>query len=115
MNNMNDILSDYGVNLSEVMERFVDDEELYLDCLYSFLDDPNFEELEKSIQNKDYEAAFNYAHTLKGVTSNLGLAPLLQVIVEIVEALRNHIYTNLDKQVDAVCIEHNKLKKLLSR
>lgn len=37
---------------------------------------------------RDYTAAFEAAHTLKGVVGNMGLTPLYQAVCEIVEPLR---------------------------
>ena len=71
--NRNDALSAYGVDLNEVMERFVNDEELYYECLNTFIDDPSFDGLHNALLEKEYEAAFHHAHTLKGVAGNLGL------------------------------------------
>ncbi|MEG0894395.1 MAG: Hpt domain-containing protein, partial [Oscillospiraceae bacterium] len=76
MNNFNKKLIEYGVPFTEVMERFVNDEELYCSCFQSFLEDSSFVALSTAIQLKDYNMAFEYAHTLKGVAGNLGLTPL---------------------------------------
>lgn len=39
MSELTERLAQYGVNIPEVMERFVDDEELYLSCLHIFVKD----------------------------------------------------------------------------
>lgn len=114
MTGLNEELYRYGVNLSEVMERFINDEELYYDCLYSFIDDPSFESLGDTLRAKEYEAAFEHAHALKGVAGNLGLYPLLNVICDIVEPLRNHEYSNLEQQYREVLTEREKLQDILS-
>lgn len=114
MNSLKAKLSQYGVNWTEVMERFVDDEELYFDCLHSFMEDPAFSELENAIRNREYEQAFDHAHTLKGVAGNLGLAPLFVAMGGLVEPLRNHVYDDIDSQYHAVQKETQMLREILN-
>ena len=114
MTNLNDTLRAYGVNINEVMERFVNDERLYYDCLHSFIEDISFAGLERAILSKEFKAAFEHAHTLKGVAANLGLTPLLTAINGIVEPLRRHDYSNLNQQYDAINAEREKLRKILA-
>lgn len=114
MSNRNDALRTYGVDLKEVMERFVNDEELYNDCLNSFIDDSSFDGLYDALLAKEYETAFNHAHTLKGVAGNLGLSPLLTAITDIVEPLRNHDYSNLEQQYDEIRTERERLRLILN-
>ncbi len=115
MKHLNETLSAYGVNWPEVMERFVNDEALYYDCLRSFLEDPSFPALGDALCTRDCKAVFEYAHTLKGVAGNLGLTPLFVEICRIVELSRNH--TNSTKRIEqhyhAVLREKEKLQHLL--
>lgn len=76
MTTMINQLNDYGANTKEAMDRMVNDEAFYKECLITFTTDPGFEKLGQAIQNKDAEAAFESAHALKGVAGNLGLDPL---------------------------------------
>ncbi len=105
-------LSDYGVDLSSTMERFVGNEELYQKCFDMFLSDDNMRLLAEALSRQDYEAAFNAAHTLKGITANMGFAPLLKPVSALVEALRAGDHTNLDAQYAAVAAEYEKVTKL---
>ena len=73
-------LIDYGVSYPEVMDRFVNDEDFYLECLGEFLYDDNFAGLGESLEAADAAGAFEHAHALKGAAANLGLAPLLALV-----------------------------------
>lgn len=103
----------YGADVSGAMERFLDDEDLYEKCLLTFVDDESFAGLKEAIDNKDYEQAFNCAHTLKGVAANLGLTPLYDAIVGIVEPLRAKDYSDLDNQYAAVADAYVVFKNLM--
>lgn len=106
-------LEAYGVDLPQVMERFVDDEALYLECLSIFMSDPAFEGLCTALAAGDDSAAFDQAHALKGVAGNLGLTPLYQAIGNIVEPLRGGPHENLDRQLQDILEEKQRLEKLL--
>ena len=45
-------LEAWGVNMTEVMERFLDDKGLYADCLNTFVQETGFDALSKSLQEK---------------------------------------------------------------
>ena len=105
-------LRSYGADMNATMERFVGDEALYDRCFRMFLQDPSFADLEKALSQKDYTAAFNAAHTLKGVAGNLGLTPLYAKICEIVEALRHQDYSNLTQQHEAILSAKEEVDKL---
>lgn len=94
-------LEELGVNISETLERFVDNEGLYFRCLNKFNDDRNYSEMLSAIKNNDASGAFEAAHALKGVTANLGLSYLFEQIKIITEVFRagnlNYKEDNLNK------------------
>lgn len=113
---MNDFitrLTKYGADVPSALERFLDDAELYESCTATFMQDASFAALGQAIASANYEAAFEAAHTLKGVAANLSLTPLLRAISELVEALRAQNYTKLDEQYQAVLIQQNIILALL--
>ena len=88
-------LHDWGCNTTEALERMLDDEEFYMECLYTVVENPNFEILKKALTEKNAEKAFESAHALKGILGNVGVTPMYELIVEIVEPLRNGHWENL--------------------
>ena len=83
-----DDLIAYGANTEEGMQRCLDNEELYLRLVKSVAEDATFDALEAALRNNDLDAAFEAAHSLKGVLANLALTPLLAPVQEITELLR---------------------------
>ena len=81
-------LCDIGVDLDETLERFVDNEDLYFRCLNKLLQDSNYQNMLDAIENANAEAAFDYAHALKGVSANLGLDKLYREMKTITEVFR---------------------------
>lgn len=81
-------LRNWGCDVNAAMERFLDDVELYRSCLEMATEDSAIMELQSALQEGNVKAAFDAAHTLKGVLANLGLTPMYDRIVQIVEPLR---------------------------
>ncbi|MEG2404528.1 MAG: Hpt domain-containing protein [Oscillospiraceae bacterium] len=105
-------LKEYGADVDGAMGRFLDDVDLYKSCFVGFLNDEAFQKLGNAILSSDYEKAFEYAHTLKGVTGNMGLTPLYSTICTTVDVLRNKDYSSLDKYYATIMSHLNLLKKI---
>lgn len=108
-----DKLKNYGADFEGALKRFVDDAEFYCACLVEIKDDKNFNILENAINTKDYVLAFDAAHTLKGVTGNLGLTPLYISVCALVESLRVKEYGHIDMEYETVSRQYAELKKLI--
>lgn len=89
MSQLTDRLRAAGADMDGAMNRLVNDEELYATCFGYFMDDPSFAALGAALDSKDYAAAFEAAHSLKGVAGNLGLTRLYQLCGGLVEPLRH--------------------------
>ena len=79
----------YGADYQATMSRFLGNEDMYLRFLNMLFQDDNLQKLGQALECGDLTAAFEAAHTLKGVTGNLGLTPLYQAVCDIVEPLRD--------------------------
>ena len=82
-----------GVHTEEGMARCLNNESFYFRLIGMALGDAAFEKLEESVAAGDLEAAFEAAHSLKGVVGNLALTPLYEPISEITELLRSKTQT----------------------
>lgn len=103
-------LREKGCNTSGALERMADDEEFYIECLQEALENPNFSALEKALSAGDTQTAFDCAHALKGVLGNVGLTPMFNVTVQIVEPLRAGSGEFLGDKLEQL----NKLRKTFS-
>ena len=81
-------LENGGADVEATLRRFMGNEGMYLRFLKMFPSDPNYENLGKNLEAGDYGEAFKCAHTLKGVSANLGLEPVQNAVSGLVEALR---------------------------
>ena len=81
-------LVDFGADVKEGLGRCMNNEGFYLTLVNMIRDEKNFGLLQEAIDAHDYDHAFEYAHSLKGVLGNLSLTPLYEPMVEITELLR---------------------------
>lgn len=88
-------LKNWGCDIDGALERFVGDEDMYKSCLYTLLGDKAFLGLGEALRANQVKEAFDYAHTLKGVIANMGLTPMYQIVVRLVEPLRKGEIENL--------------------
>ncbi|MEG1427028.1 MAG: Hpt domain-containing protein [Oscillospiraceae bacterium] len=82
-------LEESGIDLETGLERFGDNEELFIKLLRKFPGDLSYQTLIQALREEDYQEAFKAAHTLKGVAANLSLTSLCGILNPYVEALRN--------------------------
>ena len=78
----------YGANYAATMERFMDNEAMYLHFFDMLFEDENLQKLGCALKAGNTEEAFAAAHTLKGVVGNMGLTPLYRSVCAMVEPLR---------------------------
>ena len=88
MNELCKKLENWGCDITGSMKRFLDDEEFYESCLKTLLEDDSFNLLGKAISERNAPVAFEYVHSLKGSTANMGLLPVFTVVDSLTELLR---------------------------
>ena len=88
MRTFKEIFEEYGADYQKTIARFMGNDKMYMKFLGMLFQDPSMEKLGQALKDKDYGEAFTAAHTLKGVTANMGLTPLFDRVCAIVEPLR---------------------------
>lgn len=79
-----------GGDYEGVMGRLLSEERVKK-YLFKFLNDKSFENLQTALAESNQEEAFRMAHTLKGVSQNLGFTRLFVSSDALTEALRNEL------------------------
>ena len=88
MQRFKELFEAYGADYESTMERFMGSEEIFKEFLDMLFEDENLQRLGSALAEEDLPAAFEAAHTLKGVVGNMGLVPLYEAVCAIVEPLR---------------------------
>lgn len=79
-----------SISADVTMERFMGNEMLYKKFLTKFLEDSNFSGLLTAYGQRDVQEALRCAHTLKGVSANLGLDSIVELLSPMVAVLRSN-------------------------
>ena len=106
-------LQGWGCDVSGAMERMLGDEEFYMACLHLTVTDGEFDKLGQALERNDARAAFDAAHTLKGVLSNMGLTPLYDCVSAIVEPLREGRFDDTAEEYARLLVRRAELSALL--
>ncbi len=109
-----DELELWGCDIEDAMTRFLDDEDFYITCLHTMVQDPAYEKLGAALQEGDIKEAFEQAHTLKGVLANMGLTPIYDVVVKLVEPLRNGNADDLMPVYEELLAANERLKEMIA-
>ena len=82
-------LKQFGADTNDGLSRCMGNEAFYFKLIGKTVDDKNFAALEEAIASKNYDTAFEIAHSMKGVLGNLALTPIYTPVCEMTELLRN--------------------------
>lgn len=103
-------LMDAGIDVDSALGRFMNNEALLEKFLAKFPADPNHDRLTAAIAAGDKEGALTAAHTLKGVSGNLSMTALFELLTRQVAAFRAGdweaavaMMPELDRMYDGLC------------
>lgn len=105
-------LSEFGADVKDGLIRCMNKEDFYIMLVNKALNDNRLSELEQQIYSKNYHSAFETAHTLKGMYSNLSLTPLTVPINEMTELLRNGTDTDYTALLEEAKTQFRRLCEL---
>lgn len=77
-----------GCDMEKALERFFQDEELYIQCYIKLIESEEFELVQNRIAAGEKDAALKSTHSLKGTLANLELLPLRKVVLEIEDSIK---------------------------
>lgn len=81
-------LTQLGIDMESVMERFMNNDKMVTKFMLKFLEDTNIDRFRQAMKDEDTQAAFAAAHTIKGLCKNLSLVSMDKTFSEITELLR---------------------------
>ena len=108
-------LENAGHKISEMVGRFAGNEMICITLVKKFPKDPNFELYVKQVRSGDYEEAEKSVHTLKGVSSNLGLTKITEITQLILNDIRAGQYDNLKELTNQLEISYHEAVKIIEK
>lgn len=113
MDDFERIFEAYGADYQVTLGRFMGNRKMYMKFLGMLFQDENLSKLGNALEQGDMTSAFEAAHTLKGVTGNMGLTPLYDAVCTIVEPLRTgEDREDYTKMYEDVCRQFKRAEKL---
>ncbi len=97
-----------GADFEVVFARMMKKEALVEKFAKKFLNDKSYSELLNAFEVGDADAAFRAAHTLKGVTMNLGFSNMYQPVSALTEIFRGGTLENAEAQLQELKEEYRK-------
>ena len=105
-------LRNFGCNVDEGLQRCVNNESFYIMLVNKLISMTDLSKLGNALESNDLETAFKEAHSLKGTYGNLSITPIYNVLVEMVEPLRNKVEMDYIPNYQKLVELFNKLKAL---
>lgn len=106
-------LISWGCDVPGALPRFIGNRDFYCRMLAMVPDEESFAKLGACLAAGDVRAAFEAAHTLKGVLGNMGLTPMYDEACAIVEPLRAGTLEGTPDHYETLMRQNEKLGKLL--
>ncbi|SFQ42343.1 Hpt domain-containing protein [Lachnospiraceae bacterium XBB1006] len=78
-----------GMDVPATLERFLGNEKMLIKFLKKFQADDNMEKLSLALSKGDVQTAYEAAHVLKGISANLALGNLNEVVAKQSDLLKH--------------------------
>lgn len=105
-------LKDFGANTDEGLARCINNEDFYMKMVRMAVNDGGYASLAAALEKKDLKAAFEAAHSLKGILGNLALTPMFEPASEMTELLRAGKDIDYTPYLEEIMKQHAKLVKI---
>lgn len=96
-----------GFGVENALNRFLENEELYFSFLVEFTKDNLFEQMKEFVKEGNVKQALEAAHTLKGVSANLGIDAINEILNPIVDILRYEKLDNVQEEIDKLTLVYD--------
>lgn len=98
-------LEENGVDVDATLNRFMGRDSIFMKFIMKFADDQSCKQIREGLENRDAQMAFDRAHSLKGVSGNLGIIPVYTLAAQISDLLRGKQSdeVDFDQVMDVQC------------
>lgn len=103
--NLRELKEKIDIDIDGSLARFGNMESFYIKFLKKFIDDKSFENIKEALKEKNIEKLGEEAHTLKGVSGNLGLNNIYGYSVELMRASKEKNLVEIEEFVTKLEVE----------
>lgn len=104
-----ELLVKLEINVTLVLERFSGNKMLLERFIKKFPNDKSFHDMEVAFLAQSKAQAEQNAHTLKGITANLGFDKLSKNCASVLEQLRSQNFETAKKEFDILAEEYHRI------
>ena len=100
-----------GESYDDLLSRLGCDENIIYNAVKEFMLDLHYIRLLRAIENRDTETAFKAAHTMKGISANLGFTKMYSAFSLVTEELRSG---NIEKAAELMTRATDEYQKIIA-
>ena len=100
-----------GESYDDLLSRLGCDEKIIYNAVKEFMLDLHYIRLLRAIENRDTETAFKAAHTMKGISANLGFSKMYSAFSLVTEELRSG---NIEKAAELMTRATDEYQKIIA-
>lgn len=112
---LKEFYKEIGADADVVIKRMGLTEKHLKKYLRKFMDNQEYKKLSKAVAEQDYYNVEWAAHTIKGVTANLGLTILFDDFQKIVDSVRNEKNKDIDRLYQDASVDYEHVMNLLAK
>lgn len=103
--NLREVNEKIDIDIDGSLARFGNMESFYIKFLKKFIDDKSFEKIKEALKENNIEKLGEEAHTLKGVSGNLGLNNVYGYSVELMRVSKEKNLVEIEELVTKLEVE----------
>lgn len=104
-----EMLKSIDIDIENTLYRFGNNKKLLEKFIRKFSEEKTFEDLTNAVRDKNYNEIEACAHTLKGVSANLGFKQLSECCNTVVWDVRKGDYNKVGSDFDNLAAEYQKV------
>lgn len=103
------VLQKLNVDVNGTVERFVGNDDIYVQFLKEFSETDRFPDIYKALGSRDTDKLIMHVHKLKGVAGNLGMNDIYNAAEAVIQQLRDGSYDGTEEKLHAIEAETVKI------
>lgn len=113
--NLDQALDTIGIDKNKTLKRFSENREMLKYFVKQFPQDKTIAQLKKAFPEKNWETIEDTAHTLKGISGNLGFESLYKLCTSLVDEIRSKNYSKAELLYPAVISSCDKIVEIIKQ
>lgn len=106
-------LQKLNVDVNGTVERFVGNDDIYVQFLKEFSETDRFPDIYKALGSRETDKLIMHVHKLKGVAGNLGMKNIYTAAEEVIQQLKNGSYDGTEEKLRLIEAETAEISRAI--